>query len=595
MRLFGKIFAGVLLCFVLLVLALSHLVSAILIAETRAGLIDRHRFMAQHVAKEVAAARRESRWPFESLHSLTQQSEVRFWWVVDAEGRIELANKAEFMGTNATAYFPSLAAAEDSVAFPDERAVGIIRVPLTDRDTMQRLWLGFSTVRLRQAQRRVVLLTVASALVALALLAIASYVVVRHFLRPVEALSEGAAALGAGDLKYRINVPLDDELGKVASAFNRMADELEARHARLNVLFRAIEQADETIVITDDTATIQYVNPAFERITGYSASEAMGRNPRLLQSGRHQSGFYDEMWETLTAGNVWRGRFVNRRKDGSIYHEDAAISPVSDHLTGAIVNYVAVKRDITEEIELEGRLRQRQRMEAIGTLAGGVAHEINNPINGVINYAQLLLDRLPGNCHVTDFAGEIINEGNRIASIVRSLLQFSRKEQASVAPADVSEVVEGALSLFVTTTKRDRIRTDCDISPDLPAVACREQQIQQVLMNLFANARDALNERYPGYHEDKSIRVTVREVATDGGPRVRLTVEDHGTGIPEDVRERLFDPFFTTKSRAERAGLGLAISHGIVRDHGGELTVESELGKFTRFSFDLPVDESCRS
>ncbi|WP_165703932.1 AAA family ATPase [Enhygromyxa salina] len=260
---------------------------------------------------------------------------------------------------------------------------------------------------------------------------------------------------------------------------------------------------------------------------------------------------------------------------------------------------VAVATDVTErkqaELErhaLEAQLRQQQRLESIGTLASGVAHEINNPVQGILNYAELITDNLHNHSLVCEFAGEITNESNRVASIVRNLLQFSRQErEARMEDTDIAKLIEGTLSLVRAVIRKDHIQIKLDIPTDLPLVHCRFQQIQQIIMNLVANARDALNDVYHGFDERKVITLSVRVREPKPGEQqrwVRIIVEDQGTGIPPDVLPRVFDPFFTSKGRDQGTGLGLSVSHGIANEHGGDLTVETKLGEWTRFNLDLP-------
>ncbi len=243
-----------------------------------------------------------------------------------------------------------------------------------------------------------------------------------------------------------------------------------------------------------------------------------------------------------------------------------------------------------ERAKIEAQHRQQQKLESVGTLAGGVAHEINNPINGVMNYAQLILDQLDKDSPLAEYASEIIHETERVAVIVRNLLKFARQEKQSHSPAQISDIAEATLSLILTVMRRDQITLETDIPEDLPAIKCRSQHIQQVLMNLLTNARDALNERYPEYDPDKIMALTVRPFERDGRHWLRTTVEDRGAGIPDEIRERLFDPFYTTKDRTKGTGLGLSISQGIVHDHHGELSFECERDRYTRFHLDLPVD-----
>ena len=259
---------------------------------------------------------------------------------------------------------------------------------------------------------------------------------------------------------------------------------------------------------------------------------------------------------------------------------------------------LALSVDITDRVrmeeekrQMEAHLRQQQKLESIGTLASGVAHEINNPIMGIMNYAQLIHDRIdPAEGRLREFSAGIIHETERVAKIVRNLLTFSRQEKQSHSLARMTDIVEDTLTLIRTIIKRDQITLEVAVPEDLPKIQCRSQQIQQVLMNLLTNARDALNQRYPEYDPDKIVSVTVHLFEKDGRRWLRTAVEDHGVGVPVEIRERIFDPFFTTKDRATGTGLGLSISLGIVQDHHGELTFESEEGQPTRFYLDLPVD-----
>lgn len=282
-----------------------------------------------------------------------------------------------------------------------------------------------------------------------------------------------------------------------------------------------------------------------------------------------------------------------------------------------------IKRSEKKQEELQAQLLQSQKLESIGTLAGGVAHEINNPTMAIMNYAQLIVDQLGPDGPVTEYAIEIGKETQRVATIVKNLLSFARQDEGThKSPAGLCDIVEDTLSLIRAVMRHDQITLKVNVPAGLPKILCRSQQIRQVIMNLLTNARDALNQKYPGYNDDKVIVVSAEYPKSEVGNRksegfergseetipthgipdsdtprsdfrvplwIRLTVEDHGTGIPQDLRERIFNPFFSTKPRHKGTGLGLSISHGIVRDHGGTLSVESEVGQWTRFHVDLPV------
>ena len=278
-------------------------------------------------------------------------------------------------------------------------------------------------------------------------------------------------------------------------------------------------------------------------------------------------------------------------------HVEVEISAVPFQLGGedgalVFLHDITLRKQLEKEkLNMEAQLRQKQKLESIGILAGGVAHEINNPVSGIINYAQLITESPGVDADVIEFGGEIIKEGQRIAGIVKNLLKFARQEKQTHSLAQVNDIINETLLLIRTIIRTDKIALDVALAPELPNVKCRSQQIQQVLMNLITNARDALNTRYKHEHKDKRIVLSSAYLTrTDGSEWVRVTVEDYGMGIPDDVKDKMFDPFFTTKSRNEGTGLGLSISHGIVQDHHGLLNFETELGKYTRAILDLPVN-----
>ncbi|MFH1532911.1 MAG: response regulator [Pseudomonadota bacterium] len=255
----------------------------------------------------------------------------------------------------------------------------------------------------------------------------------------------------------------------------------------------------------------------------------------------------------------------------------------------------AIARAIGQGVErrqLQLQVVQSQRMESIGTLASGVAHEINNPLNIVMNFAQLIQDEAGTPDAAREYAATIVEESLRMAGIVRNLLAFSRNEKESHSPADVTTLVHGTLTLIGAALRKDQVEVAAQIPEGLPKVHCRSQQIQQVLLNLLTNARDALNARFPGAHPDKVVRVDAAAFEREGQPWVRISVEDRAGGIPSDVAAHVFEPFFTTKSRDQGTGLGLSISYGLVKEHEGLLWFENEPGVGTRFHVDLKVENS---
>jgi signal transduction histidine kinase len=271
---------------------------------------------------------------------------------------------------------------------------------------------------------------------------------------------------------------------------------------------------------------------------------------------------------------------------------------------GKVERALIVATDVSErrraeqaQLRYEAQLRAQQRLEAIGTLASGVAHEINNPIQGIMNYAELIGGSNGADAFVRELAGEIEHEGKRVAAIIRNLLAFARQERGQDEPflrTPICEIVEETLSLVRSMLRRDTIDLRVELPDALPPVRCRSQQIQQVLLNLVTNARDALNARFPGEHPNKRIEITAGPVRRDDEDWVRLSVSDRGGGVPEQVVGRIFDPFFTTKGRDRGTGLGLALSHGIVAEHGGVLRLDNHPGEGACFSIELHAADSSR-
>lgn len=245
--------------------------------------------------------------------------------------------------------------------------------------------------------------------------------------------------------------------------------------------------------------------------------------------------------------------------------------------------------DITEQVAAEQYLRQQQRLQSIETLAGGVAHEVNNPINAVMNYAQLLCDHMDSSNPLHEYAEEILKECNRVAFIVRSLVTFSQPESVAMDWTSAQDLVQPVLLLSIALMRKSGIEVRVDLPTGLPLVRCCSQDIQQVIMHLLTNAREALNERYLSAHPEKLIFIRAGVVDIDHARWLRITVEDRGVGIEPQLIDRIFEPFFTTKLPDKGKGLGLAVSHGIIREHGGRLSVESVKGEFTRLHADLPL------
>jgi PAS domain S-box-containing protein len=403
-------------------------------------------------------------------------------------------------------------------------------------------------------------------------------------------------AKGGERVWLEINSRIITDNGKRIGIHGTARDVTERKNARgqLTKLFAAVEQAGESIVMTDPTGRIEYVNPSFEATTGYTPEEVIGQNLRILKSGRQGADFYKDMWKTVSEGSVWRGRLTNKRKDGTLYEETETISPIKDN-SGRIVNFVAVKRDITSEAMLEKQLLQAQKMEAIGTLAGGIAHDINNLLQAVLGYSDILLVR-KGYSDPDRKPLEIIQHAARDgAELVSRILTFSRKGEFKVRPMDLNDKVRRVENLLRRTIPR-MIEIDLLLAGDLNIIDGDPAQIEQVILNLGVNAQHAMPEGGRLVIETCNVSMSDEYLMTHldakPGKYVLLAVSDTGQGMEPDVLDRIFEPFFTTKTNGEGTGLGLAMVHGIVAQHGGYIRCYSERGRGTCFKIYFPVSAS---
>ena len=253
------------------------------------------------------------------------------------------------------------------------------------------------------------------------------------------------------------------------------------------------------------------------------------------------------------------------------------------------VKVVALLRDITERKASLAAAMHAEQLAAVGEMAAGVAHEINNPINGIINYAQIIRNKSEKGGMIKDIAERMIKESNRIARIVEGLLSFSRRRHEEKMIVSIKEILSDSLTLTAAQMRKDSIIVKIGPTGNLPQIMVQAHEIAQVFINIISNARYALNQKYPGSHDDKSLEITSGLVKKDDRKYVRVSFCDHGTGIPANIIDKVRNPFFTTKPEGKRTGLGLSISHGIVENHEGKLTIDSIKGQFTRIHVDLPV------
>lgn len=353
----------------------------------------------------------------------------------------------------------------------------------------------------------------------------------------------------------------------------------------------ALEAAANAIVITDRSGRIEWANPAFTTLSGWAVEEAVGRTPgEILRSGKQDADFFQRMWGTILAGRVWRGEIVNRRKDGSLRTEQMTITPLRD-AGGAIAHFIAIKQDITEQKAFEAQSRQGQRMEVIGTLAGGIAHDLNNILAPVLMVTGVLREKLRDQ-EDQALLEMMEREAQRGASIIKQLLTFGRGAEGQRAIVQPRHILKDVVLMLQETLPRE-----IDVRHQLPAklwpILADATQLHQVVLNLCVNARDAM----PHGGELNVVAENVHIAEGDAllpanaapGSYVRVEVRDTGSGIDPQIRHRIFDPFFTTKPIGKGTGLGLSTVLAIMQQHGGFITVDSEPGQGAAFKAHFPA------
>jgi PAS domain S-box-containing protein len=366
-------------------------------------------------------------------------------------------------------------------------------------------------------------------------------------------------------------------------------EELVVSEQKLLLQSTALETAANAVMITDVAGVILWVNPAFLAQTGYASAEVIGQTPALLKSGRHDGAFYRTLWGTILAGETWKGHFINKRKDGSLYHDEHTITPVRSG--GAdITHFIAIMNDVTERKRLEDQFIEAQKMEVVGQLAGGVAHDFNNVLAVIMGYSDLLLQDLAENKDLCAYVEEIGHAARRASGLTQQLLIFSRKQTVQAVELNLNDVVRG-MEKMLGQLINENIELAVETDEKIGLIRADSGYVGQVLMNLVVNARDAMP-------DGGTLTIATGVVELSGAvegianaqarPYVMLSVTDTGIGMSEEVKARIFEAFFTTKAAGKGTGLGLVTCQTIVRQCGGHIRVTSEMRKGTTFQVFFP-------
>ncbi len=409
------------------------------------------------------------------------------------------------------------------------------------------------------------------------------------------------AAMRSGAADYLMRDNLAQFAPAVERCLNMATEHRKRRHAeeRLRVLRHAVEQSPAILVITDTAGRIEYVNPRFTQITGYSWEAAQGRNSRFLKSGETSPEEYVRLWKTILNGGQWKGVLVNRKQDGRLYWEAAAISPVYDH-AGGMTHFVKVAEDITRRRQaeqalkkLDRQMQRAQKMEALGELAGGIAHDFNSYLGAILVNVELARSTCDEPQAWSEYLDRVTLASRQAAGLARQILTYSGRRDQHRRPLQLGPLVRETLRVLRSTLPAT-IDVRLDISPTVPEVRADVAQLQQVIVNLWTNACHALGQG-PG-----QITVSVQPVRVEPqmalrhdlqpGGYVRLSFHDNGCGITAANQENVFDAFFSTKPEGQGTGLGLSVVKSIMREHRGAVLVESQPGKGTSMILLFPAE-----
>jgi len=360
--------------------------------------------------------------------------------------------------------------------------------------------------------------------------------------------------------------------------FNDISEQREILREK-NLLRQAVRQSPIVMIISDEKGNIEYVNPGFEKITGFSLKDVIGKKPYFLGSYMANRDAYQAMRQTLRGSGEWQGRYHLIAKDGTECIFDTLISPVFSG-DGGIINLIAVCLDITQKIELQRQLNHAQKMEAVGRLSSSFAHEFGNPLMGVRSVIKDISERIPMGKDDKQLLGLAYAECERMKVLVRDFQQFQRSGPVEKKLHDVHLILDNVLFFYKKKLENNDVVLDKKYAKNLPKLFLRKDQMAQVFLNLIINGVDSM--------VDEGGTLTVSTHANRDS--VLIKISDSGGGIDEKFKEMIFEPFFTTKPEVEGTGLGLSVSYGIVSGHGGEITVSSELNNGSTFTIMLPIE-----
>ena len=556
---------------------------------TEKWYLQEYKLLSQIASTQVEASYLSGVWPFEVLHQLTKSGNVVFWRVVKPDGTIKIADDVALWGKKVTQ--PELVDIEvltikESRLPTTREKIKIVIVPLNimEKSKPWNFWLGISLKNLMFARRQAILTGFVLCLVALLISGIASFLLARRITKPISELVRSTRMISSGNLEHKAKATTGNELGSLAESFNEMADSLKKTMVSRKSLSSIINSIADPLVVTDTEGKINTVNPSLLELLGYSEQELVGKPAgTLLAEAEAEAEAEAVLLKERGLARIFKGTVV-RGSEATCISKSGERIPVSisgqvvKDTLGEIGGVVAVLRDLREARKLQQQLVQVEKMSAVGLMAGGVAHELNNPLGVILGYIQLLLGETSKDDPTHQDLKTVESAVHRCKTIVQNLLSFSRQEKVVSVPVSVAQVLQSVLTLIGHQMEVNGVKIVQNIQDNLYSVKGNVQQLEQVFVNIMVNAQDAM----PGGGE-----LTINAENID--KQVRIVFKDTGCGISPDILNRLFEPFVTTKPPGKGTGLGLSVSYGIIKDYGGNIEIQSKEGTGTAVTITLPA------
>ena len=611
MKLFWKMFTTIFISFVATVSLISYVISARQIADVEKRVVEEKKIIGSFLSKAIEVGYFERKWPFESLKKLSEQKGVLFWWIVDDDGTIHLADDASFMGTYAQDYFPEIAslAGKEMVSLNRNQNYGIFLKSLETGKKKWSFWFGFSMKEVSERSKEIIFLIAAVSVSTLLMLGGILYFGIKHFTKPIQELTVGAGIIGKGDLTHRVKIESEGELGQLANSFNKMTEDLQKTTVSKDYMDNIIQSMIDALIVVDTDAKIRTVNKATCELLGYQEEELVGLPVETILSATEE----EIMLKETKLENLFKGEELKnyetyfKAKDGKkirILFNGSAMKDKDENINCI----VCAGRDITERKRAEEELQQKTDQLArsnkeLEQFAYVASHDLREPLRMVTSYVKLLARRYKDklDADADDFINFAVDGATRMQRLIDDLLIYSRvgTQGKEFEPTDCEMILGQCLNnLQVAIGERGAVITH----DSLPTVMADHLQLTQLFQNLIDNASKFHGDEPPHIHVScKSIeecKVQNGELKSQiRNPKSKIekgwvfSVHDNGIGIAPEYADRIFVIFQRLHDREKYpgTGIGLAVCKKIVERHGGSIWVEPEPGKGATFYFTIPA------